>query len=236
MQNKNTLTLHTAIRPNDEDSRTQSAALKAPADDIKAKAKRVHVRRMSACERLFRNTAVACTLLLSVMALKNMDTPVTNKITNAVKSVVSMDMELPLSIGNLSFVQKLMPESALVFLNTTGAYTPELPVDGQIVHPYTDKQPWTEYETYDKASVFTLKDGTVEACVQTQEGDYSILIRSEDQTECLYAFIHTPYVKTGDSVQIGDKIGTTGENGHNRLYFEYRKDGASISPDRIIGK
>ena len=235
MQNKDKLTLHTALRPEGEN---QPAVRDTPERTMekKPRVKKVRTSRPSASERLFRNTAVACGLLLTVMALKNIDTPVTNKITGAVKSVVSMDLQFPASVGNLSFVQKFMPESALVFLNMTNTEQKAMPVKGEIVHPYSEKQPWTEYRTDAGALVYSMSDGKAEACVQTEEGDITILIKDSDGHEYVYAFLEKALVKTGDEVKSGMQIGEAGSDENARLYFEVRSNGAPVDPKTISGK
>lgn len=235
MQNKNKLTLHTALRPEGENQSAVKDTPKAAAVK-KPMAKKVRASRPSASERLFRNTAVACGLLLTVMALKNIDTPVTNKITGAVKSVVSMDLRLPSSVGNLSFVQKLMPESALVFLNMTDADQKALPVKGEIIHQYSEKQPWTEYKTDTGANVYSISEGKVEACVRTEEGDLTVLIKNKDGYEYVYAFLENASVKTGDTVKTGTQIGRTGTGENARLYFEVRLNGTPVDPKAISEK
>lgn len=235
MQNKNKLTLHTALRPENENQPVTQDLLRDKENHI-TKMKSVRTSRPSPSERLFRNTAVACGLLLTVMALKNIDSPVTNRITGAVKSVVNMDLNLPSSVGNLTFVQKLMPESALVFLDMTDTEQKNLPVKGEIIHPYSDKQPWTEYRTDSDAPVYSMTDGKVEACVETGEGDITILVRSTDGTELIYAFLKSASVKTGDVIKTGTQIGETGSNEKARLYLEVRSNGTQVNPDKITEK
>ncbi|MBQ1258299.1 MAG: peptidoglycan DD-metalloendopeptidase family protein [Clostridia bacterium] len=235
MQNKNKLTLHTSLSPEGE---TKPFGKETPAAYADKKPKPIRLRSScpSASERLFRNTAVACGLLLTVMALKNVDSPVANKITTYVKSAVSMDFRLPSSVGNLAFVQKLMPESALVFLNMTNSDQRTLPVKGVIIHEYTEKQPWTEYSTEANATVYSLTDGKVEACVQTEEGDITILIKNTDGTEYLYAFLEKASVQTGSEVKTGTELGTTGTNEKARLYYEVRKNGTPVDPKNVSEK
>ncbi len=233
MQNKNRLTVHTTLCPGNEQAPCEKKASLSKENKLPENKKTHSSRKVSASERLFRNTAVACALLLTIMALNNIDTPVTNRITGAIKNVVSMNMNLPSSIGNLSFVQKLMPESALVFLNMTETSRQALPVKGEIVHSYSKAQPWTEYKTESGASVYSLSSGKTEACMQTDDGDYTILIKNTDGTECLYGFLKTALVKEGDAVHAGTEIGTTGENENARLYFEIRQNGTPIDPGAI---
>ncbi|MBR3928784.1 MAG: peptidoglycan DD-metalloendopeptidase family protein [Clostridia bacterium] len=234
MQSKNKLTFHTALIP-------ESKIVPEPMKDKRAEkqppkpVKQMRSARLSASERLFRNTSVACALLLTVMALKNIDTPLTNKITKAVKSVVSMDMNLASSVGNLAFVQRLMPESALVFLNQTGDMQPVIPVKGEIVHSYTDNQPWLEYQTASNAPAYSASEGKVEACVQTKEGDITVLVKNSDGSECVYAFLESASVKKGDVVHVGSPIGATSKNEQARLYFEVRSNGMPIDPTVFLG-
>lgn len=228
MQNKNTFKIHTSLTP---EAKKEAAPESAP---VAVKTERIK-KGAGTSERLLKNTAVACALLLSVMALKNIDTPVTNKITDTVKSVVNMDMNLDASIGQLSFVQKMMPESALVFLNLSETDAISLPVLGTVVHPYSEDQPWTEYLTSDTSDVHALFDGTIEACVETEEGDWTILLEGENGLKAVYAFIHEPLIKTGDSVKREEAIAKTGLGERARLYFEVRKDDLPVSPESITG-
>ena len=229
MENKNTIKIHTSIQPENEAVKKEAPIASKP------KIKKIR-RRPSAAERLYKNTAVACALLLCVMALKNIDTPVTNAITDTLKSAVSMDLNLSESVGRLSFVQKMMPESALVFLNLSESNAPDLPVSGTVAHPYTADQPWTEYLTENHAPVYAILDGTVEACVQTDEGDWTILISHEGGAKSVYAFIGEPLVKTGSAVRKADKIALTGANERARLYLEYRENSLPADPKKVVGE
>lgn len=190
--------------------------------------------RASPAERLYKNTAVACALLLCIMGLKNIDSPVTNRLTGALQKAVSMDMNLESSIGQLSFVQKMVPEAALVFLNLSPDENRTSPVEGEVLHAYSPKEPWTEYKSADHSDVYALKSGVAETCVQTDEGDYTLLIAHDDQTKSLYAFLSTVLVSEGDRVSAGSPVGITGEGGQARLYFEYRSGDAVIDPSVLF--
>ncbi len=241
MPDQSRITIHTSIRPEEDNTAKNTAS---PKEEIhpKQNSRPISIkvkdkpRRLSASERLFKNTAVACALLLCVMALKNIDTPVTNKITGAVKSAVSMDLNLPSSFQDLAFVQKIMPESALVFLNLTSSPQNALPVNGEIVHAYTSLQPWTEYRCPDNASVFAVAAGKVETAVKTSEGDYSVLVSDDHGNEYLYAFLASTSVKEGDEILKGDPIGVTGANDRSLLYLEYRQNGNAANPESILGE
>lgn len=222
-----TLKLHTSIEPSaDESQSTQKTERKS--------ARKPSLRRKTFSERLLRNTAVSCALLMGIMALKHIHTPFTEKVTAAIRSVVKMELPIDESIGRLSFVQKIMPESALVFLNMTGEEKPDLPAAGEVFHAYTEKQPWTEMHTMDHTNVYSILPGIVTACVQTTQGDYTLCIRHTDGSEAVYAYLCESKVQTGDAVEKSDVIGVTGAQENARLYLEYRVNGDCVDPKDLF--
>lgn len=223
------LKMHTSIYPDG----VQPLAVSEEKSKRKSKTGAA-LRRESFPERLMKNTAVSCALLLGIMALKNIHTPFTDSVTGAIRRVVSMDLKIDESIGKLSFVQKLMPESALVFLNMSSGVQSAVPAAGEIFHAYTGDQPWTEIKTTDNAQIRSFLSGTVTACVQTDHGDYTVLIQSEDGSEAVYAYLFEPLVKTGDSVEKASPIGVSGTGEKARLYIEYRVHGKSEDPAELI--
>ncbi len=186
-------------------------------------------------ERLLRNTAIACALLLTVMALGNIDTPATRQVTSAIRSALSMDMSLDESLGKLSFVQNLVPESALVFLNIGGRRSSaNIPVQGETVHAFSEAQPWTEYKTTDAAQVRAIADGIVSAVSQSNEGDWTLLVDHADGSCAVFAYLQSASVKIGDAITRGDALGTAGEGENARLYLEVRASDTPIDPAKLI--
>lgn len=184
-------------------------------------------------ERLLRNTSVACALILTVMAMRAIDTPFTNRITSTLSNVLSTDLNLDESVGKLSFVENLMPDSALVFFHMGGNSTPMTPVAGSVSHGWTEAQPWTEYITENGADVISLIDGTVSAASKSTEGDWTVLITRNGGSQLVYAFLNDCKLKAGQTVSKGDVIGTTGKDEGARLYLEYRVDSEPVNPDLI---
>ncbi len=245
-QNQSRLRLHTSLIPesinpsmpdeNPKEKHRRKVGRKTKTASKKKKQIERMKKRPSASERLLRNTAIACALLLSIMAFKNIDSPFTNRITGAVREAVSMNLNLGESIGKMSFVQNFMPESALVFLNFGEKNEKPLPVSGDPVHVYSESQPWLEYLTQNEETVFALEDGTVTACVKTAHNDWTILIDHADESQTVYAYISAALVKTGDSVIKGAAIGKAGSNENARLYLEYRIAGMPSDPSDLMGR
>ena len=106
------LLIHTASIPSN-----QPPAVPRP----NRSARRLRIRtRLSFQERLLRNSLLACAVLLGVLALGNLEQPWAVKASRSIEQALTMKVDLDQSLGRLSFVQKLMPESALVLVLAIG--------------------------------------------------------------------------------------------------------------------
>jgi len=248
MLNENSrLKIHTGVRPAPEEPVREEAAPQGNDQNrgqkVKRKGfgrrespspgrKRVHSMQegMTAGEKLLRNTAVACALLLSVMALKNADQPWTRKVTEGVKQAMTMRIDWDETLGRLSFVRSLMPETALVFLNLGDRTDLTAPAQGEITHAYTEQQPWLEYRCEASHQVAAASDGVVTAAGQGAGGDWIVLIQSGEGVETVYGYLESVYVRAGQKVKSGQQIGVTAAQADSRLYFELRENGEPADP------
>ena len=182
-------------------------------------------------DRMLRNSAIACAVLLGVLALGNVDAPWAKKASEGVERALTMHIDLDESIGALTFVKGLMPESALVFLNVSGDSELARPVDGSVSHAWGRLQPWMMFDCPDSAPVRAAASGTVTA-VSPMSGDrYGVLVDHGDGVETLYAGLARADVASGDAVARGDAIGRA----DGSCYFEYRRSGESIDPTEALG-
>lgn len=186
--------------------------------------------QLTATEKLLRNSAVACALLLTVMALQNMDQPWTRNTTDKIKQAITMRIDLDESLGRLNFVRGLVPDTALVFWNMGEGGRLQLPVNGTISHEYTDMQPWVEFVCNPQQPVVAVEKGTVSAVGQSAQGDWTLLIDHEGGEQSLYAYLSQALVKVGQTVDRGAQVGITEDQDASRLYFELRKDGVPQNP------
>lgn len=189
----------------------------------------------TAGEKLLRNTAVACALMLSVMALKNVDQPWSRKVTEGVRQAMTMRIDWDETLGRLSFVRSLVPETALVFLNLGGQADLSAPVRGEIAHEYTEQQPWLEYSCGAAQPVYSAMKGVVTAVGAGAGGDWIVLIQDADGRETVYGYLANVYVEVGQAVEAGQQVGATSDEENSRLYFEFREDGAAVDPGARIG-
>lgn len=211
--------------------RMQPASVQGAASATKAARRTLHMRpRRTNGERLLRNTAIACTLLLGVTALTKIDTPWTRQVSQAVSSVVSMRVDLDESLGKLNFVRGWMPDAALVFWNMGASDALARPVAGALTHAYDAGQPWMEYQVSGEQPVYAADEGTVAALSESANGEWTLMIDHANGEQTVYAYLGKTIVKPGAKVEKGAQIGVTQSTDPARLYFELRVNGVSTDP------
>ena len=181
-------------------------------------------------DRLLRETAVACALLLGIMALRNADLPWTRAASAGIERALTMRIDLDESIGRLYFVRELMPETALVFWNSGARETRREPVDGALEHEWTEKQPWRVYLCAPGSEVRAVLSGEVKAVEKGSNADWIVLMEHDGGRGSVYAYLAETRVQPGDRLWAGDVIGATAAAEPSRLYFELRDGGESVAP------
>jgi len=218
--NKGTV-IHTSLKPERPDNGARP--------EIRPKKLK---RRAPFSERLLRNTAIACALLLGILTLKNIDTPWSQAAVNGIETALTMRIDPDSTLGDLSFVRSFVPESTLVFLNAASA-GPVTPVEGNVLHEYLEGQPWILYSCEDRAEVRSALAGTVSAVSRMESGEWCVLIDHGSGVETMYAYLDKPDVDAGDSVARGGSIGRLHGD---TLYYEYRLNGVSTSAEGKSGR
>ena len=167
--------------------------------------------------------------LLGVLALGNVEQPWAVKAREGIRQALTMRIDLDDSLGELTFVRSLMPESALVFLNVSGGSGMSSPMDAAISHVWSELQPWTLFEG--EGPVKSIGAGTVTAVSPLSGGQYGVLIDHGEGLESVYANLVEVNVSAGDAVNRGDVLGTASDT----LYFELRQGGESVDPNERLG-
>ena len=188
--------------------------------------------KLSFGDRLLRNSALACALMLAVLAMGNINQPWARQASETIERALTMHIDLDESIGKLTFVRDLMPESALVFLNLSGDNELTVPVNGELTHAYSEAQPWLMFSCASFDEVHAAADGTVTAISPLSGGSsIGILIDHGGGLESVYAYLSEATVQMGDIVQRGQAIGRTDAT----LYFELRESGTAVDPTERMG-
>ena len=188
--------------------------------------------RLTFGERLLRNSAIACALLLALLAARNIDTPWTRAAVEGVERALTMKINLDESLGSLSFVRDLMPESMLVFFDLSGKSELAQPVEGTLEKHFDEQQPWVEFACEPDAEVMAAEAGTVVATTQLSGGGWGVMIEHDNGLESVCAYLLEPSVHAGERVERGQSIARS-EAG--RVYFEVRREGEIIDPAPMIG-
>ncbi len=242
MSESRTLRIHTQLAPEGIRSTEATPARreKRGAPRLKLKRKRAGTAkkagrtarssRMGAGDRLLRNSAIACAVLLGVLALGNVRQPWAQKAVAGIEQALTMRINLDDSLGQLTFVRELMPESALVFLNVSGGSELTPPAAGDVSHPWTALQPWVMFDCQG-APVCAVQSGTVTAVSRMSDGRQGVLVDHGNGLESVYAGLAEVTVASGDAVDRGGALGTSGDG----LYFELRSGGESVDPSERLG-
>lgn len=222
-ENNTRLRIHAQLTP---DTKAEPSVSKAPRFRTTTGPR----KKLTFTDRLLRNSALACALLLGILALGNIDQPWAQRTSETIERALTMHIDLDESIGQLSFVRRLMPESALVFLNLSGESEFTAPITGHLTHAYTETQPWLMFVSEESESIRAVSSGTVTAVSKLSDGSYGILIDHGGGLESVYAYVSDASVQSGDTVSRNQAIATS-----FTLYFELRDGGKAIDPTERLG-
>lgn len=152
-------------------------------------------------------------------------TPAGREAGKALVSHVSGGFEYDETLGRLQFVSHVLPESAMVFLTSTGE-EPAIaaPVSASAEHAWSEQEPWLEYTC--SGSVSACLGGEVMTIVRNRADAYTVRLLHEDGYESVYSGLCSIDVAEGDTVTAGQTIGRT----DGFAAFELRRDGLSIQP------
>lgn len=109
------------------------------------------------------------------------------------------------------------------------------------------QDPFTGDETFHHGVDLACAEGTAVQAVREgvavsarRSASYGIClcVQHPDGTETLYAHLQYLYVRTGETVQAGQVLGTAGQTGRAtgaHLHFELHKQGTACDPSALLG-
>ena len=244
---KSRLVIHTTIAPQEDEQRQSTGKKKKiswrtlphPMSRAGKRRRSGRARRprqpLTAGERLLRNTAVCCALLIGIMAVSRMDAPWSRQVAQTVSGAVTMGMDLDETLGRLNFVRNWIPDTALVFWNMGAEDALAQPVSGALTHAWSQGQPWLEYQVSGEQPVYAAQKGRVAAVSENAQGEWTLLMDHDGGEQTVYAYLGKAIVASGQEVERGAQIGVTGNQEAARLYFELRVNGVSTDPTARLG-
>lgn len=177
-------------------------------------------------DQLVRNFIVVACLFMVVVAVKNTTTPQAQSVFGAIQA--SAGIEWDESVGKLSFVNALLPESVQSVWSEKSELSVFAPVGGNVVHAWSSNEPYLMIESA-VTDVRAAADGEVMSIAHGLNEERIVRIRHDDDSETLYGNLETCLVEVGDRVYAGDVFAHLLEG--SPLAFELRLDGRSIDPN-----
>ena len=89
-----------------------------------------------------------------------------------------------------------------------------------------------------QTAVWRVREGVATAARRSDSYGVCLQLLHPDGTETLYAHLQYLYVRTGETVQAGQILGTAGQTGRAtgaHLHFELRRQGTACDPSALLG-
>jgi len=203
-------------------------------------------RRFNLRRQLFGIAGVAIILIL-LLLLKMLNTSITDNIIQIVENSINYDFSLKKdgqAILNYSKKVLKFPEKALSVFNfmDTNKYPP--PIEGTIYKPFgqvkylngkTEFNNGLDIIPKEEKDPVSISKGIVRKIEDKYSKGYFVTIEHDEFTT-VYGYLTKVYVKEGEEIDEGTKIGTIGTNkdGNKYLHFEIWVDNKPVNPMEYI--
>lgn len=176
-------------------------------------------------EKLARNFAFAGILTLAVVSVRNAELPGGKTVLTALQETIDADWDS--SLGKISFVSNLLPETMAVFFETDTAAHLTAPCMGEVRHAWSEQEPYLGYHPAN-GDVYAVGAGQVMSVAHGLDEERVVRVRHGDGLESMYYNLKTVNVREGDEVTADTCLGTAlpGEE----AFVEVRRAGRAIDP------
>ena len=189
----------------------------------------INKRKWFDMDRLLRNVAIVGALLVVAAAVRNAGSADVQSVFSSLQTNMAVDWNE--SLGKLTFVSNLLPESLRTVWSEQPAAEVYAPMTGEIVHAWNITEPYLELSSI-VTDVHAAQNGEVMSISHGLDEELIVRLRHENGMETLYGNLAECQVEEGAYIYAGDLLGTvmTGKN----LCFEVRQDGRAIDPTSIM--
>lgn len=203
----------------------REAAEKEQETDVKYR----HAEKPRWGEKLARNFAFAGILTLMVVSVRNAQLPTGKTVLTAVQEMIDANWDG--SLGKISFVSNLLPESMAVFFESDLNAELTAPCFGPVVHAWSEKEPYLGYSATN-GNVYAVSTGQVMSVAHGLEEEKIVRVRHENGLESLYYNLASVNIREGDEVSAQTCLGTA-ISGQQAL-VEVRRAGRAIDPTDLL--
>lgn len=185
--------------------------------------------RRSGAVKLNRNVAFLMLLMVCLASIHNQSLPSGQTVLTAVQQTVDSDWDE--TLGQITFVDQLIPDTLAVFFAQPASQRLSLPCVGSVAHSWSQDAPYVSYVPQNKAAL-AMADGEVMNISHGADDLLTLRIRHDSGLESVYYHLEEVFCREGDIVKCGDTIATIcpGEN----LVVDVRQDGLSVDPAGFI--
>lgn len=173
-------------------------------------------------QRLARNCALTALLLLTVTSVRNERLPSGQTVLTAVQTMTGEGWDD--TLGKISFVSALVPDTVAVFGSGQASYSLYAPGKGELTHPWSNAEPYLSYRAED-GQVYALNGGQVMSVTANAGNGYSLRVRQADGLEAMYYDLSAVRVQEGDEIKAQACIGSC----QQEAVIEVRRDGVSMN-------
>ena len=159
----------------------------------------------SLADRLCRNMALACALILCISAARNLDLPRGQTLLAAVTEITQPLLDERL--GAIDYVGSFFPETVSVFLESPSIRL-TAPCSGRMTHAWNGEEPYLSYSAAPDRAVFAALEGLVSAVAHGADEGRIVTIRHKDGIETIYYDLENIFVQEGDAVTEKTCLGT----------------------------
>ena len=188
-----------------------------------------HAQKPRWGEKLARNFAFAGILTMSVVAVRNAQLPTGKTVLTAVQEMIDANWDS--SLGKISFVSNLLPESMAVFFETDLHTELTAPCFGQVLHPWSEQEPYLGYSA-ENGGVYAVSAGQVMSVAHGLDEEKVVRVRHENGLESLYYNLGSVSVREGDEVTAQTCLGTALAG--QQALVEVRRAGRAINPTAML--
>ncbi len=181
--------------------------------------------RKSGFLKLNRNVAFLMLLMVCLASIHNSTLPSGKTVLTALQQTVDSDWDE--TLGQITFVDQLLPQTLSVFFAQPMNTSLSLPCLGSMAHPWQADAPYVSFVP-DTSAALAMADGEVMNVSHGADNALTLRIRHDSGLESVYYHLSAVFCREGDIVKKGDTIATISQ-GQN-LVVDVRRDGLSVDP------